>query len=216
MRTNTVLLEWGMAPYYASIVPGAQLTATPLLSGTTNDTVFLFNINIAGGTEVTFVVKDESGELAASPLITIVTGPTISSACLSDAGGSSTSASVAGVSSTTSAVSSAVAAATTAPASLTSAVVVQSSSSAAATLPTSTSTSTSTAPLEVLSLQFQHLALPLHPPLSHRRHSRGPQPPEDSWHRQTPPRAAVVDRAPRPSPSLWALSLDCLSSQLPS
>ncbi|KAG8983007.1 hypothetical protein FRB94_008186 [Tulasnella sp. JGI-2019a] len=131
-----VLLNWngGIAPYYVTVLPGGQPGAAPLesLSSGTSGTSLTWNVDIAAGTEVTIGVRDSTGSVAYSALVTIQSGS--SSSCLGNAGGSSASASAAGASSIASAV-----AATSASASQTSAAVTQPSASiAAATLSAST------------------------------------------------------------------------------
>ncbi|PAV16636.1 hypothetical protein PNOK_0825600 [Pyrrhoderma noxium] len=86
------LLSWsdGTAPYYLSILPGGETTATALESfSSTSDTSYTWTVDIASGTSITLSIKDSTGTVAYSDTITIQSSS--DSSCLSSSSASGTS-----------------------------------------------------------------------------------------------------------------------------
>jgi len=82
------LLGWtdGTAPYYLSVIPGGQPSAAALQTfDTQNGNSLTWKVNQAAGTKLTFSVKDTTGAVAYSDIVTVQQGP--DSSCLGSSGG---------------------------------------------------------------------------------------------------------------------------------
>ncbi|KDE07321.1 hypothetical protein MVLG_02365 [Microbotryum lychnidis-dioicae p1A1 Lamole] len=151
INTPTSLIEcqpyavtWsgGMAPYYVSVLPGGQLSATALTTldeQPTTSTTYTWIVNIASGTTVTLKVLDSAGNSAFTAQVTIQAGS--SNACLT----ASTTAGAAPTSSSGAAASSAVSSGAASSAAVSSAAAssaAPATSAAAATSATPAATTT--------------------------------------------------------------------------
>ncbi|EFI27923.1 hypothetical protein CC1G_14414 [Coprinopsis cinerea okayama7 len=62
----------GSAPYYISAIPAGQVSASPLRTwDPTNAQSLTWNVDMAGGTAISFIVKDSTGAQAYSDQVTI-------------------------------------------------------------------------------------------------------------------------------------------------
>ncbi|KAL5485728.1 hypothetical protein ACEPAI_6769 [Sanghuangporus weigelae] len=74
VQCQPVLLTWtdGTAPYFPSIIPGGQVSATPLKSfDSTSATQLTWNVDIAAGTSITIALRDSTGAQVYSDAVTI-------------------------------------------------------------------------------------------------------------------------------------------------
>ncbi|SCZ98831.1 BZ3500_MvSof-1268-A1-R1_Chr3-1g05649 [Microbotryum saponariae] len=167
INTPTSLIEcqpyavtWsgGTAPYYVSVLPGGQLSATALTTlgeQPTTSTTYTWTVNIASGTTVTLKVLDSAGNSAYTAQVTIQAGSsntcltaskirqsiTAGAAPASSSGAAASSAVSSGAAASSAAVSSA-AASSAAPA--TSSAAATSAAPAATTTPEATTTAAAT------------------------------------------------------------------------
>ncbi|KAL8283947.1 hypothetical protein RQP46_005060 [Phenoliferia psychrophenolica] len=129
VQCQPTLLSWsgGTAPYYVTVIPGGEPSATPLESfAETSATSYTWTVDIASGTSITIALKDSTGALAYTAQSTIQAGTTTSCPASSTVanGSASTAASAAAssvASASTKAVSSASSIATSVKSSATSA-----------------------------------------------------------------------------------------------
>jgi len=114
VECEPVQFTWtaGTPPYYLTILPGGQPSATPLLQfPTQTGTSVTWNVNIQANVQITIALKDSTGTVAYTDTVTIQAGPDTScltsSASISGATGSTPAAtSPAGASSAAGATSS--------------------------------------------------------------------------------------------------------------
>lgn len=81
------LLTWtdGASPYYLSVIPGGQPAATPIKSfDTQTGNSLTWTVDIPGGTSVTFSLKDSTGAVAYTDMVTVQRGS--DSSCLHNPG----------------------------------------------------------------------------------------------------------------------------------
>ncbi|KAK7454660.1 hypothetical protein VKT23_011413 [Stygiomarasmius scandens] len=91
------LLSWsdGTAPYFLSILPGGQVSATALKSfDSTNATSITWTVDIAAGTSITLQIRDSTGTVAYSDVVTIQSSSDDSCVSSSTAASGSTGAAV--------------------------------------------------------------------------------------------------------------------------
>ncbi|KAF8807030.1 hypothetical protein BYT27DRAFT_7190743 [Phlegmacium glaucopus] len=82
------LISWadGTPPYYLSVIPGGQPGAAPLKTfETQSGNQLTWKVDLRGGTAITMSVKDATGTVAYSDIVTIQQGS--DSSCLSGSGG---------------------------------------------------------------------------------------------------------------------------------
>ncbi|EIN04805.1 hypothetical protein PUNSTDRAFT_92211 [Punctularia strigosozonata HHB-11173 SS5] len=87
VQCQPIQLTWsdGTAPYFLSLLPGGQPSATPLESfDSTTSTSFTWTVNLPSGTSVTAQIKDSTGTIAYSDIFTIQSGS--DSSCLTSSG----------------------------------------------------------------------------------------------------------------------------------
>ncbi|KAI5982684.1 hypothetical protein EDC04DRAFT_2874336 [Pisolithus marmoratus] len=87
-------LTWsgGQAPYYLSLVPGGQPTATPIEQfPNQNGTSYTWMVDLQAGTTFNIALKDSTGLTAYSDIITVQAGSSTSCVNTSIQGGSPTS-----------------------------------------------------------------------------------------------------------------------------
>ncbi|BGP54184.1 hypothetical protein JCM8202_001317 [Rhodotorula sphaerocarpa] len=85
------LVTWGggQGPYYVRVLPGGQLSASPIAtldSQPTSDNQFTWDVNIPAGTSITLTVTDSTGTTASTAPISVADGG--SSSCLNVSGSS--------------------------------------------------------------------------------------------------------------------------------
>lgn len=88
-------LTWsgGQAPYYLSLVPGGQSSATPLEQlPTQNGNSYTWTVDLQAGVSFNVALKDSTGATAYSDIVTVQSGGSTSCANSSVQGGSATSA----------------------------------------------------------------------------------------------------------------------------
>jgi len=138
---SAITFSGGTAPYYISVLPGGQTTASPLETFPTQTAAgtYTWTVNLQPGLAVTLQIRDSTGALNYAQEVTIQSS-SISSCLLSSSGASgSTAAASSGTSATSSgagtsaaAASSTTSATTTSEKSSTSAAAAASSTTAAA------------------------------------------------------------------------------------
>ncbi|KAJ7781133.1 hypothetical protein B0H16DRAFT_608294 [Mycena metata] len=72
-----IALTWtdGTAPYYVSIIPGGDTSASALETfASTSDTSLTWTVDIAAGTSIAVQLKDSTGTIAYSDAVTIQSG----------------------------------------------------------------------------------------------------------------------------------------------
>jgi len=81
-RPVAITFTGGQAPYFLSVLPGGEPTATPLLQFPQQDVAgtYTWNVNLAAGTRITLQVRDSTGELNFSSIVSIL--PSDDSSCL--------------------------------------------------------------------------------------------------------------------------------------
>jgi len=85
VQCQPLLLTWtgGQAPYFLSILPGGQPSATPIIDfGQQNSTSITWLVNIPSGTSVGLTLRDSTGALAQSAPFNIL--PSSDSGCLNE------------------------------------------------------------------------------------------------------------------------------------
>ncbi|KAI5982324.1 hypothetical protein EDD15DRAFT_2324365 [Pisolithus albus] len=88
-------LTWsgGQAPYYLSLVPGGQSSATPLEQlPSQNGNSYTWMVDLQAGVSFNVALKDSTGATAYSDIVTVQSGGSTSCANSSVQGGSATSA----------------------------------------------------------------------------------------------------------------------------
>ncbi|KAI6154845.1 hypothetical protein BKA82DRAFT_4072159 [Pisolithus tinctorius] len=91
-------LTWsgGQTPYYLSLVPAGQPSATPLMQfPNQNGTSYTWMVDLQAGTNFNIALKDGTGATAYSDIITVQAGSSTSCATASVSGASATSGSTA-------------------------------------------------------------------------------------------------------------------------
>ncbi|KAG7571541.1 hypothetical protein FFLO_00557 [Filobasidium floriforme] len=86
-QCQPIQISWvpSTGPYYLSVIPGGQPSATPLLDfGQVENSPITWNVNISAGTSVGFTLVDSTGVPKYSDALTIRPGS--SDACLSSSG----------------------------------------------------------------------------------------------------------------------------------
>ncbi|KAG1835241.1 hypothetical protein EV424DRAFT_1359723 [Suillus variegatus] len=131
VECQPILFSWsgGQSPYYLTLVPGGQSMASPIKSfATQTGTSYTWNVDLQANTIFNIALKDSTGNVAYSDIVTIMPGSDTS--CLNttvDEGGSSSGSAVASGTSTPTAGSSASASGTSSSGAKTSATTTASS-----------------------------------------------------------------------------------------
>ncbi|KAH6913039.1 hypothetical protein BKA70DRAFT_1524874 [Coprinopsis sp. MPI-PUGE-AT-0042] len=93
-RANHVTFGSGAAPYYVSAIPGGQVSAAALRTwDPTSASSLTWNVDIASGTSLSFIVKDSTGAQAFSDSVTVQSSS--DSSCLGGSSSASTRLSIA-------------------------------------------------------------------------------------------------------------------------
>ncbi|KAL5503859.1 hypothetical protein ACEPAH_7930 [Sanghuangporus vaninii] len=112
VQCQPVLLTWtdGTAPYYPSIIPGGQVSASALKSfDSTSATQLTWTVDIAAGTSITVALRDSTGEQVYSDAVTIASSSdsscvnssvTVSGSAASGSGATATGSAAASASTT--------------------------------------------------------------------------------------------------------------------
>lgn len=103
VQCQPAALSWtgGQAPYFVSIIPGGQPSATPLESfPQTSETTLTWTVDIPSGTSITVQIRDASGTLNYAQAVTVQAGTSTNCAnSAASSGGAAASTPAAGAAS---------------------------------------------------------------------------------------------------------------------